>query len=93
MFDERSEKWIKIYKGITVTLFWIYIIFGVIAGIGDSSTGFLDIGIGGDDDGFFDFIVWVLASGFVGFFQLVANMLIIQFLNNVQIIREKIEKM
>jgi hypothetical protein len=35
--------------------------------------------------------VWVLIGGIVGFWQLVPNMLIIQFLNNIQIIREKIE--
>lgn len=90
MFDERSEKWIRIYKGITVAAFWIYIIFGVIAGIGDCSAEYLDIGIGGDDDGFLDFIVWVLAGGIVGYVQLVANMLVIQFLNNVQTIREAV---
>ena len=91
MFDERSGKWIKIYRGLTIVLFWLYIAFGILAGIGDSSAWFLDIGIGGNDDGFLDFIVWVLAGGFVGFIQLVTNMLIIQFFNNVQIIREKIE--
>ena len=34
----------------------------------------------------------VLCGFIIGFVQLVANMLIIQFLNNVQIIREKLEK-
>lgn len=91
MFGEKSEKWIKIYRGLTIALFWLYIAFGILAGIGDSSAEFLDIGIGGDDDGFLDFIVWVLAGGFVGFIQLATNMLIVQFFNNVQIIREKIE--
>lgn len=91
MFDEKSEKWIKIYRGVTIALFWLLIGFGILAGIGDASAGFLDIGIGGDDDGFFDFILWALAGGFAGFIQLVTNMLIIQFLNNVQIIRGEIE--
>ena len=91
MFNEKSGKWIRIYKGITVAAFWIFIAFGVIAGFGDSTAEFLDIGIGGDDDGLLDFIVWVLACGVVGFVQLVANMLVIQLLNNVQIIREKVE--
>lgn len=91
MFDEKSGKWIRIYKGITVAAFWIYIIFGLVAGIGDSSASFLDIGLGGDDDGFLDFVVWVLAGGIIGYVQLVVNMLVIQLLNNVQIIREKLE--
>jgi hypothetical protein len=91
MFDEKSGRWIKIYKILTIITFGICIAFGILAGIGDASASFLDIGIGGDDDGFFDFIVWVLIGGIVGFWQLVPNMLIIQFLNNIQIIREKIE--
>ena len=90
MFDERSGKWIYFYRGLTIALFWLFIAFGILAGIGDFSGEFLDIDIGGDTF-FWDFIVWVLACGFVGFIQLVTNMLIIQFFNNVQIIREKIE--
>ena len=77
MFDERSGKWIKIYKGLTIALFWLFIAFGILAGI--------------EYGGFFGFILGALAGGFVGFIQLVINMLIIQFFNNVQIIREKIE--
>ena len=91
MFDERSEKWIRIYKGITVAFFWICVVGGVLGGIGDATASFLDFGLGGDDDGFLDLIVWVLGIGGFGCIQLVANMLIIQLLNNVQIIREKIE--
>lgn len=79
MFDERSGKWIKIYKGLTIALFWLFIAFGILAGIEYSYSEF------------FGFILGALAGGFVGFIQLVINMLIIQFFNNVQIIREKIE--
>ena len=93
MFDETDGKWIKIYKIVAVARFLIIVVFGLIAGIGDSSANFLDIGIGGDDDGALDFLVWLLVCGFVGCIQVVIDMLIIQFLNNVQIIREKIEKM
>ena len=72
-------------------MFFCAIIFGIVAGIGDASCEYLDIGIGGDD-GFLDFIVWVIASGFIGFIQLTANMLVLQLLNNIQIIRERLEK-
>lgn len=92
-FDEKDRKWIRWYKVVAIALFFIYALFGLIAGIGDSSAEYLDIGIGGDDDGFLDFILWVLIFGGIGYVQLVANMLIIQLLNNVQLIREKIEKM
>jgi hypothetical protein len=91
MFDEKSGTWIKIYKVLAILMFFGFIALGIWAGIGDSSSSFLDIGLGGDDDGFRDFIMWVLVGGIVGFCQLVTNMLIIQFLNNVQIIREKME--
>ena len=91
MFDEKSTKWIKIYRGITIVIFWICVVGGLLGGIGDATAGFLDFGLGGDDDGFLDLIVWVLGIGGFGCIQLVVNMLIIQLLNNVQIIREKIE--
>ena len=92
MFDEKSTKWIKIYKGIVVAIFWIFVVGGVIGGIGDCSSEFLDLGLGGDDDGILDLLVWVVGLGGIGFIQLVTNMLVIQLLNNVQIIREKIER-
>ena len=100
MFDEKSCKWIQIYKVLTIIIFLVIIAFGIIAGFGDGSTLFLDA----DPWPFYrsdileyyfelgDFIIWVLASGVVGIIQLASNMIVIQFLNNVQIIREKLEK-
>ena len=92
MFDEKSSRWIRIYRGVTIAIFFVFAAFGLIAGIGDASAEFMDIGIGGDDDGFLDFIVWLIIGGGIGFIQLVVNMLVIQLLNNVQIIRENLEK-
>lgn len=92
MFDETNDKWIKIYKAITIILFFGILLFSLVAGIGDASSDFLDIGIGGDDDGFFDFIVWILVGAVVGTIHLVVNMLLIQLFNNIQIIREKVGK-
>ena len=86
MFDERSEKWIKIYKNITVIMFWLY----VAAGVAMFFMG-LDGWFGWLDDGFLDGLIGLAAGVGVGYITLVVNMLVIQFLNNVQIIREKIE--
>ena len=91
MFDEKKDIWITIYKYLVIAIFCACIIFGIIAGVSDSNAGRYDVGIGGDDDGFCDFIVWVLIGGVVGFAHLFVNMVVIQFLNNVQIIRKKIE--
>ena len=90
MFDEKNGKWIKIYKKITVVLFWLFVALGVFA--------FFDNWLGGEFFNsnyfgyFLDGILLLAVFICVGYVQLVSNMLIIQFLNNVQIIREKIEK-
>lgn len=88
-FDEKDGKWIGFYRGITVLFFWILLIFGFIAGIGDASGGFLDLMW---DDNFAEFLAWFVGCGVIAFAQLVTNMLVIQLLNNVQIIREKLEE-
>lgn len=90
MFDEKNEKWIIIYRILTICLFLFYIVFGFIAGYGDSSKDFLDVDLGGGDDGFLDFIVWVLLCGFIGSIRLTTNMIFIQFFNNINIIKEKV---
>ena len=86
MFDERSEKWIRIYKNITVIMFWLYVAAGVIM---------FFLGLSGDidllDGGFFDGLMGLAAGVICGYIHLVVNMLVIQFLNNVQVIREKLE--
>ena len=88
MFDETNDKWIKIYKAITIILFFGILLFSLVAGIGDATDNFLDIL---DIDGvFFDFIVWILVGAVVGTIHLVVNMLLIQLFNNIQIIREKV---
>ena len=91
MFDEKSCKWIEIYKCLTVIAFFVFIVFGIVAGIGDAADSFLDLDLGGCTI-VFDFLVWAIAGIIVGFIQLVTNMLVIQLLNNVQIIRQKVEK-
>ena len=65
-------------------------VFRIVAGIGDATNSFLDLDLGGCTI-VFDFLVWTIAGIIVSFIQLTFNMLVIQLLNNVQIIREKAE--
>lgn len=80
MFDERNGRWIRIYKGLAIAAFFICLAIGIIYGIAEAWS-------------FSVFIVFAALGGFIGFVQLAGNMLLIQFFNNVNIIREKIEKM
>ena len=88
-FDPKSRLWIELYRLMTVVASCLIILFGFIAGIGDATCEFLDLDLGGD--GILDFFVWFFASCIISFVQLIANMLLIQLLNNVQLIREKLE--
>jgi len=90
MLNEKSNIWLKIFKILIIVMFFACIIFGFVAGIGDVTSEFLDCEIGGDT--IFDFVVWFLIGIVGAFFELVGGMLILQLLNNVQIIRENIEK-
>ena len=90
MFDEKSRKWIEVYKCLTVITFFVFIALGIVAGIGDAADSFLDLDLGGCTI-VFDFLVWAIIGIIVGFIQLTFNMLVIQLLNNVQVIREKVE--
>ena len=90
IFNEKNKIWIQIYKIVAVALFFVFVLFGLIAGIGDFTSEFLDLDLGGDT--IFDILVWLIVSSIFGFIQLVCNMLIIQLLNNVQLIREAIDK-
>lgn len=89
MFNEKSEKWIKIYKTITIVAFWCWVAVGAYAAYDNYFVGnIFDIYIG---NYFLSSVILVLCGLAVGYAQLVVSMLVIQFLNNVQIIREKIE--
>jgi hypothetical protein len=92
MFNERSGRWLGFYKVLSICMFFAIVLFGVIAGIGDVSGNYLDIGLGGDDDIILDFLSWFLLCGLFASIQLAVSMLIINFLRNVQAIREAIEK-
>ena len=87
MFNEKSAKWIKIYKIFVIVSFFVLLLGGVLLGILDV-TCVVDIMY---DDGI-DLVIWTLSGVITAFLELVCGMLILNFLNNVQIIREKIEK-
>ena len=73
---ENSSIWIKIYKALTIIIFFILLIGGVFAG------AFLrDIN---DVTSALSFPIGIISA----FGELVFNMLIIQLLNNVRVIRE-----
>jgi hypothetical protein len=80
LFDEKSGVWIKIFKALTILLFIIIVIGSIIYAIEDSPGGF------------FGGLLVVIAGVAIGFVFVAGNMLIIQLLTNIQIIREKIEK-
>jgi hypothetical protein len=88
MFDERSEKCMNIYKGYTKVMFWLYVVAASVLCI----VAWCDC-IYITDSAFLDGLILLTGGLFVAFTHFVVNMLLIQLLTNVQIIREKIEKM
>lgn len=88
MFDENSNKCLKIYKGYTMITFWLLIVAAVIC----CFMGFAEEMWIIDVMPLLDGLAFLIVGIFAACVHLVVNMLIIQFLNNVQIIREKIEE-
>ena len=87
MFDEKSTKWLSIYKVYIIVSCWVLLLGGVLLGILDVTT-VVDIIY---EDGL-DLVLWPVVGALDAFVQLVCGMLVLNFLNDVQIIREKIEK-
>ena len=85
MFNENSGKWIGLYKGFTIVMFWLYVAAAVVMCI----LGWTDV-LWWTDSAFLDGLICLVGGLLVAFGQLVVNMLIIQLLNNVQIIRKKL---
>ena len=73
-------------------MFFATILFAFIAAIGDATAEYLDIGMGGDDDGILDFLVWNIAGVTWAAIQLAVSMLLLQAIDNLRIIRENTEK-
>lgn len=87
VFNEKSDMCLKIYKGYTKIMFGLLIVFAFILAFKGYNCD-IDITNSYMLDAFILFIVGIFAACA----HLVVNMLIIQFLNNVKIIREKIEE-
>ncbi|MBQ7373651.1 MAG: hypothetical protein IJW64_03720 [Clostridia bacterium] len=79
-FDERSDIWIKIFKVYTIIMFVLLLIASAILCLAMWCEAQI---IGG--------VLFLVGGCFLAFAQAVVNMLIIQLLNNIQIIREKID--
>ena len=88
MFDEKSGVWIKIYRIYTIVMFWVLLIVGFILCCVAWSDELYII-----EDYFLNGLLFLLAGAFLAFTQLIINMLIIQLLNNIQQIRQKVDKM
>lgn len=87
MFNEKSSKWIGFFKCYTIVMFWLCIVADVIM----CFVGWSGV-LWWTESDFIDGLICLIGGVFVTFVQLVLNMLIIQLLNNIQIIRENIEK-
>ncbi len=88
MFNEKSTKWIKTLKTFTIVMFFVFLLAALVLSIISWSGAEL---LFDDAAAFFEGLIFLGIGAFVAISQLVINMLIIQLLNNVQIIREKIE--
>lgn len=86
MFDEKSDIWLNIYKGYIQVMFWLYAVAGVVLCI----LGWCDC-IWITDSLFLDGLILLASGAFMAFTHLLFNMLILQFLMNVQSIRETAE--
>lgn len=88
LFDEKSNIWIKIYKVYVCVMFCLLCLTTLILSFVGISGDFLLT----DESPFLNFISILLSGALLTFLHLVTNMIILNFLNNIQIIRESVEK-
>lgn len=89
MFNEKNEKWIKVFKVVSIIALvgWLFIAIGV----GYSSwNNYWISDLLGIDSEIIDFLIPFVACGLIGLLDYTKKMLIIQYLGNVQSIRNKI---
>lgn len=89
MFDERSRIWIQILKYCVVAVFCLLVLTGWVFGFSDMLCGFIDADIIGDDL-LGDLLIWVVIFAIPAAIELCTGMALVNFLTNVQDIREKI---
>ena len=86
-FDEKSPVWIKAFKIYSIILFFTLLVASLALGVLGLFSILTLTGIP-----FLDGIVFLAIGLEASFIELICNMLIVQFFNNINIIREKIEK-
>ena len=79
MFNEKSPIWIKIFKTIVIVMFFISLLSGVVL----LATDILEEEIA---------FLGILGGVVVAFIELCVGMLVINYLSNVQRIREILEE-
>ena len=87
MFNENFSCWRNIFKVFIIITFFMYAVGGFILGLCDYDAS-IDIIY---DDTILDILTWTAAGAFLGAYHLVAGMLILNIVNNVQIINKKFE--
>ena len=88
MYDERDEKWIRIYRTYIIIMFWVYVLAAAVCCI----CGWCRV-FWWTNSFFMDGILCLFGGLITAYAHLVCNMVILNFLANVQAIREKVEKM
>lgn len=87
-FNEKSDIWIRKLKHWTIIIFYLELIGFVVLGISDATNKFTVLG---SEFGYSAFAVWTFIGLLLAFLTKTINMLVLQFLNNINTIREKIE--
>ena len=82
-FDENNGRWISIYKGITIFLFFALIIGGIVFGIIDNDQGIIIWS-------YLALFIWPLIGIVCAMIEFTLNMLLIQVIQNVRLIKEKL---
>ena len=85
MFNEKSDVWLKILRYLAVFMFGIEAIGAAVLGI----CGLLEV-FYLTDSAFLDGMILAILGYIVAFGHLIANMLVLQFLNNVNEIRQSL---
>lgn len=88
MFNEKSSVWIRIYKILVIVSTVLMAIGGLVWSIGAATHYGYYYGTYFE---FGEFLIFVLIVAVLALFNLTGGMLIVNFLNNVQLIREKLE--
>ena len=93
MFNEKNEKWINVFKVISIISLVGWLFIAIFAGIISYDELMLIQHSYAEYRGMpalLDFLIPFVACLLIGFLNYTRNMLIIQYLGNVQSIRDKI---